>query len=115
MIRLIVAFAIACSCSAALAQKKMYRCGNQFQERPCTGPMIDAVSSEGKADPQRQQESAARRREREQAIHQARCENYTEELADIDRRIKAGADKEVLDQFMRRQKEMRVRIDRTCK
>ncbi|MGP1678854.1 MAG: hypothetical protein ACTS6J_17070 [Burkholderiales bacterium] len=116
MIRPIVAFALACSCSLALAQNKMYRCGNQFQERPCSGPKADAAAPyAAKADPQEQQESAARRREREQAIHQAKCENYAEELADIDRRIKAGADKEVLDQFMRRQKEMRIRIDRTCK
>jgi hypothetical protein len=115
MIRLIVAVAIACSCAAALAQKKMYRCGNQFQERPCEGPKADAaVSSTAKADPQQQQEIASRRREREQAIHQAKCENYAEELADIDRRINAGAGKEVIDQFKRRQKEMRARIERSC-
>jgi len=116
MIRLIVALAIACSCGPALAQKKMYRCGNQFQERPCAGPNTDgAAPSAAKADPQEQQEGAARRREREYVIDQAKCEIYTEELADIDRRIKAGADKDVLDQFKRRQKEMRARIDRTCK
>ena len=114
MIRLIVAVAIACSCNPALAQKKMYRCGNQFQERPCEGPKTDAASSTAKADPQ-QQEAMARRREREQTIHQVKCENYAEELADIDRRIKAGADNEVIDQFKRRQKEMRNRIERACK
>jgi hypothetical protein len=115
MIRLILAFAIACSCSTALAQKKMYRCGNQFQERPCEGPKTEApASSSVQADPQ-QQESAAKREEREQAIHQAKCENYAEELADIERRIKAGADSEVMDQFRRRQNEMRIRIERACK
>ena len=31
MIRLIVAVAIASSCGSVLAQKKMYRCGNQYQ------------------------------------------------------------------------------------
>ena len=115
MIRVIVAFAIACSCSAALAQKKMYRCGNQFQERPCAGPKADAAAAAGTVDPQQQEETAAKRREREQAIHQAKCENYADELADIERRIKAGADKEVMDQFKRRQKEMRIRIERSCK
>lgn len=115
MIRLIVAFAIVCSSSPALAQKKMYRCGNQYQERPCEGPKADAAaSSAAKPDPQRQQETEAKRREREQAIHQAKCENYAEELADVDRRIKAGADQEVMDQFKRRQKEMRIRIQRSC-
>ncbi len=114
MVRLIAALAIACSCSPALAQKKMYRCGNQFQERPCEGPKTDAAAS-AKADPQQEQEIAAKRRERELAIHQAKCENYAEELGDIDRRIKAGAEAKVMDQFMRRQKEMNIRIDRECK
>ncbi len=114
MVRLIVAFAIACSCSPALAQKKMYRCGNQFQERPCEGPKTDAAAA-AKADPQQKQETAAKRQEREQAIHLAKCENYAEELSDINRRIKAGADEKVMDQFLRRQKEMNIRIDRECK
>ena len=115
MFRLFVAIAIACSCSLALAQKKMYRCGNQFQERPCEGPKANtAPSAAVKADPQQQQEMAARRQEREQALHQAKCENYAEELGDIDRRIKAGADDKVMDQFMRRQKEMKIRIAREC-
>ena len=115
MIRLIVVFAIACSCSPALAQKKMYRCGNQYQERPCEGPKADAAASPAATpDPQRRQEAEARRREREQVIHLAKCENYAEELADIERRIRAGADQEVMDQFKRRQKEMRIRIQRRC-
>jgi hypothetical protein len=116
MFRLIVALALACSCNAALAQKKMYRCGNQFQERPCEGPKTDAAASAAaKADPQQNQEAAAKRQQREQAIHQAKCENYAEELGDINRRIKAGADAKVMDQFMRRQKEMNIRIARECK
>ena len=115
MLRITLALALACSSAAVLAQKKMYRCGNQFQERPCAGPKADTAASTTNADPQQQQESAARRREREQVIHQAKCENYAEELADIDRRINAGADKEVIDQFKRRQKEMRLRIERACK
>ena len=116
MFRLIVALAIACSCSPVLAQKKMYRCGNQFQERPCEGPKTDtAPSAAAKADPQQQQEMAAKRQEREQALHQARCDNYADELGDIDRRIRAGADDKVMDQFLRRQKEMTTRIARECK
>ena len=115
MIRLILAFAIACSCSTALAGK-MYRCGNQYQERPCEGPKpAPAASSATKANPQQQQETAAKRAEREQEIHQAKCDNYAEELADVNRRIKAGAEKDVMDQFKRRQKEMRLRIERLCK
>jgi multidrug efflux pump subunit AcrB len=116
MFRLIVALAIAGGCNPALAQKKMYRCGNQFQERPCEGPKADAAASSAtKADPQQKQETAAKRQERELAIHQAKCENYGEELGDINRRITAGADAKVMDQFMRRQKEMNIRIERECK
>ncbi|HEY5293747.1 MAG TPA: hypothetical protein VIJ43_15690 [Burkholderiales bacterium] len=116
MLRLILALAIACSCSPALAQKKMYRCGNQFQERPCEGPKTDAASSSAaKADPQQKQETEAKRQERELAIQQAKCENYAEELGDINRRLRAGADEKVMDQFMRRQKEMNIRIARECK
>jgi len=115
MVRLFVALALACACSATLAQKKMYRCGNQYQERPCEGPKSAGAASAAKADPQQQQEMAAKRQEREQAIHQAKCENYAEELGDIDRRIKAGADDKVMDQYLRRQKEMKLRIARECK
>jgi len=116
MFRLLVALAIAFSCSTALAQKKMYRCGNQYQERPCEGPKADAASSAAaKADSQQQQELAAKRQEREQAIRQAKCENYSEELGDINRRMKAGADANVMDQYQRRDKEMKIRIARECK
>jgi len=112
MTRLIAVLAFALACTPALAQKKTYRCGNQYQERPCEGPKTDAAADAAKADPQKQQESAAKR---EQALHLAKCENYAEELGDIDRRIKAGAEDRVMDQFMRRQKEMKIRIDRECK
>lgn len=115
MFRLVIALAIGCACSPALAQKKMYHCGNLYQERPCEGPKTGAAPSAAKADPQQQQEMAAKRQEREQAIHQAKCENYRDELGDIDRRIKAGANDKVMDQYLRRQKEMNIRIARECK
>ncbi|MBE0627648.1 MAG: hypothetical protein IH606_22860 [Burkholderiales bacterium] len=115
MIRLVVALAVAWSCSPALAQKKMYRCGNQYQERPCEGPKADpAASSTATADPQ-SQDAAAKRKAREQEMHRARCEGYAEELADVDRRIEAGAGREAMDQFKLRRNEMRLRIERDCK
>ena len=115
MFRLIVALAVACSCSPALAQKKMYRCGNQYQERPCEGPKVEAPPSAAAKADQQQQEMTTKRQEREQAIHQAKCENYAEELGDIEKRIKAGADEKVMDQFLSRQKEMKIRIARECR
>lgn len=114
MFRLFVALVIACSCSQALAQKKMYRCGNQFQERPCAGPKTEvSPAAAAKDDPQ--QDMVAKRQEREQAIRQTKCDGYTEELGDIDKRIKAGAEDKVMDQYLRRQKEMKLRIARECK
>ena len=112
MIRLVLAIALACAGSTALAQKKMYRCGNQYQERPCEGPHSGAnAAAPAKAE---RQENATAHAQREQVIHQAKCQNYSEELADIERRLKAGADAAVLDQLKRRQKEMRARIERDC-
>lgn len=113
MTRLIALLALALACTPALAQKKMYRCGNQFQERPCEGPKSEAAA--GKAGPQKQEESAAKREQREQRIREAKCEDYAEELGDIDKRISAGADAKVMDQYARRQKEMKNRIARECK
>ena len=115
MLRTLLALVIACGCAEALAQKKMYRCGNQFQERPCAGPKAAAGAGVAEADAQTQQESAAKRRERERAVHDAKCMNYADELADVERRINAGADRDVMDQFKSRQKEMRARIERLCK
>jgi len=116
MLRLMVAVVIAFGAGNALAQKKMYRCGNQFQERPCEGPKAEAtVESLPKADLQKEQEIAAKRREREQALRLAKCENYGEELADVTTRIKASADEKVKAQLSRRKLEMEVRIGRECK
>jgi hypothetical protein len=117
MTKLIVALALALAVSPALAQKKMYRCGNVFQERPCEGPKEIAQPVE-KATPAvlKEQELAAKREEREKSIHQAKCENYSEELGDVRRRIKVGGTSDtVTDQLQRREKEMVIRIGRECK
>lgn len=115
MTRLAVVLAFALACTPAMAQTKLYRCGNQYQERPCEGPKTDAAAAAAKADPKKTQDTAAKREQREQAIRLAKCENYAEELGDITKRINAGADDEVMDQFARRQKEMEIRIARECK
>jgi hypothetical protein len=115
MIRLIAALAVACSGSPVLAQKKMYRCGNQYQERPCEGPKADSAASPAAIARPQSQDAAAKREEREQEMLRARCEGYAEELADVNRRIEAGAAQEVMDQFKRRQKEMQLRIERNCR
>jgi len=116
MLRLIVAIAIVLGSGNALAQKKMYRCGNQFQERPCEGPKANvAAPSDSKPAAQRDEEAALKRQQREQAIRQVKCENYNEELSDVTKRLNAGANDKVMDQLTRRKREMEVRIGRECK
>jgi hypothetical protein len=118
MTKFIVCLALALACAPALAQKKMYRCGNIFQERPCEGPKSDPAKAAVAADPQKQQqEAAARREEKEKKIREDKCDAYNLELNDVRTRIKneTGASETVKDQLQRRQKEMDQRIARECK
>lgn len=66
-------------------------------------------------DPRKEQDAAAKRQQREQAAHLAKCENYGEELADATSRIKAGANEKVMNQLSRRKPETEVRLGRECK
>jgi hypothetical protein len=117
MTKFIVGLALILACAPALAQKKMYRCGNVFQERPCEGPKADPAKA-APADPQKQQqEAAAKREEKEKKIREDKCEAYNQELNDVRTRIKTetNASETVKDQLQRRQKEMDQRIARECK
>lgn len=117
MTKFIVGLALVLACVPAVAQKKMYRCGNVFQERPCEGPKADPAKAAA-ADPQKQQqEAAAKREEKERKIHEDKCEAYNQELDDVRTRIKkeTTATESVKDQLQRRQKEMDQRIARECK
>lgn len=90
MIRLIVAITLAFGSGAALAQKKMYRCGNVFQERPCEGPKSEPAPAAGKAGvtstgmPQKSQA------DRDRAAKEARCNNWSSDMEDVEKRLKVG-------------------------
>jgi hypothetical protein len=114
MKKFIVVLALSLACLPALAQKKMYRCGNVFQERPCEGPKAEATKETNAADPQKRQEAAAKREEKEKKIRDDKCKSYGEELADVRTRLKVAENDTVKDQLQRRQKEMDVRIAREC-
>jgi hypothetical protein len=91
MIRWFLMVALAAGSGAALAQKKMYRCGNVFQERPCEGPKAEAEKPAAKAAvtstglPQKSQA------DKDRAAQEAKCGNWTSDMEDVQKRIKAGA------------------------
>ena len=67
---------MASSASAAEPAKKMYRCGNVFQERPCEGPKAEPAA---KAEPAKQGPSQSTLEQRQKI----RCENYGRQLSEL--------------------------------
>lgn len=116
MIRILLILALAMASGHALAEKKLYRCGNQYQERPCEGPKPKQVESETPVDPQKKkQDEIAKREERDRALQQTNCKVYKEELADVQKRIKAGASsKKVAEDLEKRRSELELRIGKNC-
>lgn len=79
MNRLILLVALALAAAPVAAQKKMYRCGNVFQERPCEGPKQAATTDGDKpAAPKQTVSEAGRERQKE-----VRCENYGRQRDDL--------------------------------
>jgi hypothetical protein len=63
----------------AVAQKKMYRCGNNYQDRPCeTAPAIPKPAAAPAAT-----KSEAAPQSRAAYQQQLRCENYGRQMADL--------------------------------
>lgn len=79
MVRLILVVALALAAGPVAAQKKMYRCGNVFQERPCEGPKQGAKDESAKAAAPKQPVSESRRA----AQKEIRCENFTRQRDDL--------------------------------
>ena len=73
MNRLILVVALALVAGPVAAQKKMYRCGNVFQERPCEGPKQAAPKDEGSKAAAPVGSAQDSRREAQKEV---RCENY---------------------------------------
>ena len=114
MLRWMLMLVLVAGSGTALAQKKMYRCGNIFQERPCEGPKADAgKATPAASDPQK--DAMSKREEKENKIREAKCESYNSELDEIRNHLKTATSDSVKDQLQRRQREMDIRIGRECK
>jgi hypothetical protein len=114
MIRLMLAIALALGSGGAMAQKKMYRCGNVFQERPCEGPKSEAEAAAGKAGvtstglPQKSQA------DRDRAAKEARCNNWTSDMDDVEKRIKAGVSGQASKDLENRRLELSKQLKSSC-
>lgn len=65
--------------SPSLAQKKMYRCGSNYQDRPCEPAAVPAAPKPAAAPakaPAQQQSRAAYQQ-------QLRCENYARQMTEL--------------------------------
>ena len=90
MVRLILVVALAFAVAPVAAQKKMYRCGNVFQERPCEGPKQGAKDGSAKAAAPKQQVSESRRTVQKEI----RCENFARQRDDLLQKKRAIKDAE---------------------
>ena len=80
---------VACGVSAAEPAKKMYRCGNVFQERPCEGPKPAPAAVEAPKQAGPNQSTLESRK-------QIRCENFQRQVTEIVDREKGEKDAELL-------------------
>ncbi len=90
MNRLVVLIALALAAAPVAAQKKMYRCGNVFQERPCEGPKQPAKDESAKAAAPKQPVSESRLA----AQKEIRCENFARQRDDLLQKKRAMKDAE---------------------
>ena len=100
LLGLLVAF------GAVAADKKMYRCGNVFQERPCEGPKPAAPKAEAaKQDGPSQAAMESRKK--------IRCENFERQVTELVAREKAEKNAETLRGWVsqRRVLEDRMKAD----
>ncbi len=114
MIRLILAITVALGAGNALAQKKMYRCGNVFQERPCEGPKAEPEAAAGKAGAAStgvRQKSPA---DRDRAAKESRCNNWHSDMDDVEKRIKAGVSGQAAKDLETRRLELSKQMKAGC-
>ncbi len=99
LIGLLLSFGIA----AAEPGKKMYRCGNVFQERPCEGPKPAAPKVEAtKQDGPSQAALESRKR--------IRCENFERQVTELVGREKAEKNAELLNGWITQRKVLEERM-----
>jgi len=99
-------FAAFSSVAAEPAQKKMYRCGNVFQERPCEGPKAAPAAAEAPKQGGPSQSTLESRK-------QIRCENFGRQVTELVNREKSEKNADLLNgwQSQRKVLEDRMRSD----
>ncbi len=80
MKKLLLILAFLAFAAPAVAQKKMYRCGSQYQDRPCEGPRDTPRPA---AAPEASRTATAPSRAASEERKQIRCENYGRQVEEM--------------------------------
>jgi hypothetical protein len=84
-----LAASLAAPASVPAQQKKLYKCGTQFQDRPCEGPKEPAKAAA--APTARAAPAAQPVQSSEESRRQIRCENWERQIEDV--RVRERAEK----------------------
>ena len=85
-IRLLVLLVLVCMAPVheALAQKKMYRCGSNYQDRPCDAAPAPAAAAKSAAPAQAAAGASESAADKKAAFQrQVRCENYGRQMDEL--------------------------------
>ncbi|MSQ52346.1 MAG: hypothetical protein EXR28_10685 [Betaproteobacteria bacterium] len=99
----IAGFCVAPAVSAAEPAKKMYRCGNVFQERPCEGPKAAPAAAEA---PKQSGPNQAQLDSRKQI----RCDNFQRQVTELVDREKSERNAELLKGLVGQRKVLEDRM-----
>ncbi|MEI6303670.1 MAG: hypothetical protein WCR74_19675 [Betaproteobacteria bacterium] len=114
MLRWMLMLVLAAGGGAALAQKTMYRCGNVFQERPCEGPKTEAAQPAAKPAVTSTSAPQKSQADKDRAAQQARCDNWTSDMDDVQKRIKVGPTGQAAKDLESRRIELDKQIKKGC-
>ena len=114
MPRWMLMLVLAAGGGAALAQKTMYRCGNVFQERPCEGPKTEAAQPAAKPAVTSTSAPQKSQADKDRAAQQARCDNWTSDMDDVQKRIKVGPTGQAAKDLESRRIELDKQINKGC-
>ena len=89
---MIAVIALALLSGPALAQKKMYRCGSQYQDRPCD----ESHAAPKAAAPSTAAPARTASEERRASQKQIRCENFGRQREDLGKK-QADANKQIAE------------------
>jgi hypothetical protein len=111
----VVSLVMALPAFHAAAQKKMYKCGSQFQDRPCdgSGPAAPTPAAKAPAPAPATTPVAAKGVSAEESRRQIRCENWGRQLLDLREREKGTKDGEAAQGLaaQRAAAESRMKVD----